>query len=120
MKPIRCEASGEAFTIYQSEDGSYCCPVCGALEFSIPPYDSEGRPSFEMCHCGFEFGYDDSPLASKDAVVGIQANWSRWRRGWVERAVVSPEAFATLEGQLKNIRLRLAFDLLVVPEENET
>lgn len=119
MKPIRCQTEDEAFVIYQVEDGGYCCPVCGAIGFHIPPYDTEGCASFEMCRCGFKFGYDDSPLASKDAAVGIQANWSRWRRRLIGRAAVNSETLASFEKQLKNIRIRLAFDLLDVPEENE-
>lgn len=119
MKSIRCRTADEAFVIYQAEDGGYCCPICGAVEFHIPPYDTEGHASFEMCSCGFEFGYDDSPLASREAVVGIQANWSRWRRRLIDQAAVNSKVLASLEKQLTNIRIRLAFDLIDVPEENE-
>ena len=117
MKPIRCQSSDESFTIYQAEDGSYCCPVCGAIEFKIPPYELNGGASFEMCTCGFEFGYDDCPLASKDAISGIEANWRRWRKKLIEQTAVNTAKLDKLEKQLKNIRIRLAFDLIDVPEE---
>lgn len=119
MKPIRCQTADENFVIYQVEDGGYCCPVCGAINFHIPPYDTEGNASFEICNCGFEFGYDDSPLASLEAVLGIQANWRRWRRRLINQAAVNSESLASLEKQLKSIRIRLAYDLIDVQEDNE-
>ena len=70
-----------------------------------------------MCDCGFEFGFDDSPLASGEAVEGIGANWIRWRRRLINGATRSPSEFATLEQRLLRIGRRLAFDLLDVPTE---
>ena len=120
MNRIRCKKADETFDIHQADDGRYCCPVCGAAEFRIPPYYANGHASFEMCSfCEFEFGFDDSPLASDTAIEGIQANWKRWRRKIIERSAATSETLAHLEGQLKNIRIRLVYDLLDVPEENE-
>ena len=83
----------------------------------IPMTGRPPSPSFEMCECGFEFGFDDSPLASSEAVEGIEANWIRWRRPLIETATRSPSEFAALEQRLLRIGRRLAFDLLDVPTE---
>ena len=99
------------------DDGSYCCPVCGSPEFDSPPYDEAGSASFQMCTCGFEFGFDDSPLASEEAIEGIQANWKRWRRKVIDKTAKKAESLVNLQSQLKNIQIRLAFDLIDVQEE---
>lgn len=119
MKTHSCHhPSGEIFVLYQTESGSYLCPVCGRDEFSEAPYSDDGSPSFEMCTCGFEFGFDDSPSASSDAVEGIEANWKRFRRGLIDSAVAEGSAaIAELETRLRRIGRRLAFDLLDVPLE---
>lgn len=117
MKKIECIAPSETFILYQMDDGNYCCPVCGSPEFTEPPYSEDGQPSFQMCSCDFEFGYDDSPLASPDAIDGIQNNWKKWRRKIIDASIKDKETFKQLEAQLKNIKVRLAFDLIDVQEE---
>ncbi len=52
---------GSTAILYCSESGSWACPICGSVELSQPPYYSDGSASFDMCSCGFEFGYDDDP-----------------------------------------------------------
>lgn len=64
--------------VVSTEEPPYACPVCGACELSVPPYeiwpppadlrldppyeDQLGAPSYEVCpNCGFEFGNDDNP-----------------------------------------------------------
>ena len=116
MKTHSCHhPSGEVFVLHQAKSGLYLCPVCGRESFAEPPYSEEGSPSFEMCECEFEFGFDDSPLASDDAVEGIEANWIRWRRRLIDTATRSRSEFATLEQRLLRIGRRLAFDLIDVP-----
>jgi len=117
MKKLVCASGTERFTIFQADDGHFCCPVCGAADLSIAPYTEHGGASFEMCECGFEFGFDDSPLASAEAVDGIRANWRRWRRKVIDEASRDAEALERLERQLKNIGVRLAFDLIDVEDE---
>ena len=117
MKKVVCVAPSETFAILQADDGSYLCPVCGARLPSAPYYE-DGGASFQMCSCGFEFGFDDSPLASSEAVEGIRANWKRWRRKVIDEASSSKESLARLERQLNNIGVRLAFDLIDVEDEN--
>jgi hypothetical protein len=119
MKTRSCHhPSGEVFVLHQADSGLYLCPVCGRESFAEPPYSDDGSPSFEMCECGFEFGFDDSPLASGEAVEGIEANWIRWRRRLIDAATRSPSEFAALEQRLLRIGRRLAFDLLDVPTES--
>jgi hypothetical protein len=118
MKAHSCHhPSGEVFTLHQAESGLYLCPVCGRESFVEPPYSGDGWPSFEICDCGFEFGFDDSPCASREAIEGIEANWTRWRRRLIDCATKSPAEFAELEQRLSRIGRRLAFDLLDVPAD---
>ena len=115
MKKLKCYTNdGEEFTIYQTSEGNYCCPVCGEDNFITAPYSEIGEASFDICKCGFQFGYDDSPLATKDAVEGVVANWKRWRRTLIEEAVKSRESLENLEATLRNINIELAFDLIDV------
>jgi hypothetical protein len=118
MKTHSCHhPSGEVFVLHQAESGVYLCPVCGSESFVEPPYFDDGSASFEMCDCGFEFGFDDSPIASSEAVEGIEANWIRWRRRLIDAATRSPTEFAALEQSLLRIGRRLAFDLIDVATE---
>ena len=117
MKISHCVTEqGEAFELRQCDNGTYCCPVCGSAEFTEPPYSEDGKGSFEMCSCGFEFGFDESPEASSDAVEGVQANWRRWRLRLIEEVKRGERDLAALEGSLERLDIRLAFDL--IPVEN--
>jgi hypothetical protein len=121
MKINHCvNSEGEHFIIFQNEEGYYCCPICGSPEFEESPYDESGRPLFEICSCGFEFGYDDTPLASKHAVEGIIANWDRWRLKVIEKSATSKVKLETLEKNLNNLGIKLAFDLIPVKENKNT
>ena len=111
--------TGERFNIYRTEDGIYYCPVCGSGGLKSPPYYENGSPSFEMCECGFEFGYDDSPFVTRGAVEGIKENWTRWRKKLIHEASADSKRLSALEAQLKNINIKLTFDLIDVEEENK-
>ena len=111
---------GENFVIFQNSDGVYLCPVCGSPEFDEPPYDEHGQASFQMCSCGFEFGFDDSALASKEALEGIVSNWDRWRLKVIERNKHSKDSLMKLEANLKEIGFKLAFDLIPVRDDENT
>ena len=75
----------------------FACPVCGAEELSVPPYEdwppspgvvlsppyhrTLGGASFEICpNCGFEFGYDDDAGAN-----GIGFSFEAWRTQWEQQ-----------------------------------
>ena len=112
--------SGEIIALRQDKDGAFLCPVCGRNDFYEPPYSDSGSPSFEICECGFQFGFDDSSLAANDAVEGIEKNWVRWRRRLIDSAKRDPEELKDLERRLYRIGRRLAFDLVDVElEEGE-
>jgi hypothetical protein len=121
MKICHCvNKEGEHFTILQNDDGIYCCPICGSPEFEETPYDENGSASFQMCSCGFEFGYDDSPLASEEAVEGIVANWDRWRLKVIKKRASSKTELEKLENNLHNLNIDLAFDLIPVKRNEDT
>ena len=121
MKQQHCVTDeGEHFVIFQNDDGVYLCPVCGSPEFNEPPYYTDGQASFQMCSCGFEFGFDDSALASDEALEGVVPNWDRWRLKVIERNKHSKASLMKLETNLKTIGVRLAFDLIPVGDDENT
>jgi hypothetical protein len=121
MKTIHCvNDAGEYFAILKNEQGTFICPVCGSPEFKEAPYNEDGTASFQMCSCGFEFGFDDSPLASKEAVEGIVNNWDRWRLKVIEKCSHSKQDLEKLENNLDNLGIYLAFDLIPVKRNENT
>lgn len=72
----------------------FSCPVCGAVELTVKPYEDWpvedvetltppyehvlGRPSYEVCpNCGFEFGNDDNPgTAAPQSFADYRAEWT--------------------------------------------
>jgi len=121
MKEHHCVSQySEHFIILENDEGVYLCPVCGSAEFNEPPYDENGSPSFQMCSCGFEFGFDDSNLASKEALEEIVPNWDRWRLKVVDRNKHTKQDLERLEHNLKQIGYRLAFDLIPMKVNDNT
>lgn len=98
------QPSGEVISLYQDADGTWCCLVCGSIELKDQPYYAEGGASFEMCSvCGFEFGFDDEPLASGTEISGIRNNWIHWRKKLLTGASLEKARYDMLIEQLKNI-----------------
>ena len=104
----------------QNDEGKYLCPVCGSAEFKEPPYDENGNPSFQMCSCGFEYGFDDSHLASNEALEEVVANWDRWRLKVIDKNKHTKQSLEHLEHNLKQIGYKLAFDLIPVKINDNT
>ena len=95
--------SGETLTLYQHADGRWLCPVCGSPELGQAPYLENGAASFEMCSCGFEFGFDDDPGASATALSSVVENLERWRSAVAAKHRGSAEQLAALRLRLKSI-----------------
>lgn len=96
--------------IYQAENGLWACPVCGSVELEAQPYFGEGSTSFEMCSCGFEFGFDDDPGASAQADQEVQVNWERWRARFLTRFRLHPRAHAQVVQRLRAIGIETSGD----------
>lgn len=94
---------GTNASIYQAESGDWACPVCGSVELKQAPYFGDGAASFEMCSCGFEFGFDDDPGASATALSAVQENWARWRIRFLSRFRSHSGALAEVAGRLRAI-----------------
>jgi hypothetical protein len=94
---------GSTAILYCSESGSWACPICGSVELSQPPYYSDGSASFDMCSCGFEFGYDDDPGASPEADPSVPSNWSKWRARFLRKVQAHPGALAQVTERLRAI-----------------
>jgi hypothetical protein len=73
-----------------------------------------------MRSCGFEFGFDDSSLASNEALEGIVLNWDRWRLKVIDKNKHAKQSLETLEHNLEQIGSRLAFDLIPVKIDGST
>jgi hypothetical protein len=71
--------NGATVLLTISPDGYCYCPVCGekAREKDWRPYDNEGTPSYDICSCGFEYGYDDTGEPPYDE------SWKRYRERWL-------------------------------------
>ncbi len=61
-----------------------------------------------MCRCGFEFGFDDDPGASREATDSVHENWCRWRERFLRKVRAHPTAFAQVVERLKAIGVELA------------
>lgn len=122
MKEHHCVTTeGEYFILYENEEGAHICPVCGSAELASPAYDCEGRPSFQMCSCEFEYGYDDTPSASSRAIGGgIQKNWESWRLKVIKRSSYLTSTLRKCERNLQNLGISLAHDLIPVKNEQNT
>ena len=104
--------------LFQTENGTHVCPVCGSPELYSPAYNEGGLPSFQMCSCGFEFGFDDTPSASSRAVEGgIQANWDFWRLKVVKRSSYLTSTLEKCQENLKNIGISLGYDLIPIKNQ---
>lgn len=94
---------GTDATLYRAESGDWACPVCGSVELSTQPYYSDGGGSFDMCSCGFEFGFDDDPGASAEAVPSVAENWAAWRARFLQKLQSRPQALVRVTERLRAI-----------------
>ncbi len=71
--------NGTDFTLILSDDGFCYCPVCGELSRNKEwrPYDNEGYPSYDICSCGFEYGFDDG------GELPYEKSWQLYREKWL-------------------------------------
>ncbi|MEP0263074.1 hypothetical protein [Dokdonia sp.] len=97
----------EKIILIISDDGYCNCPVCGvkAIYKDWRPYDTEGNPSYDICSCGFEYGFDDSGVPPYDK------SWERYRDEWLLGEIENerPPRLTLLEKkeQLKNIGVEI-------------
>jgi hypothetical protein len=71
--------NGEKIVLTISADGYCYCPVCGEKSKNMDwrPYDSEGHPSYDICSCGFEYGFDDG------SEPPYEESWRAYRQKWL-------------------------------------
>jgi len=94
---------GATAVLYRGDSGKWACPVCGSVELTQAPYFSDGGGSFEMCSCGFEFGFDDDPGASKNAGPSVAENWRKWRFRFLRKLKAHPKALSEVTERLQKI-----------------
>lgn len=64
------------------DENDYCfCPVCGIKVENEKwrPYDKDGLPTYDICECGFEYGFDDS------GTPPYEGGWIRYRMRWLNK-----------------------------------
>lgn len=61
-----------------SEDGFALCPVCGdkANHKEFRAYEKGGYPSYAICSCGIEYGFE----CNADST---EIDWTRYRTKWI-------------------------------------
>ena len=98
---------GEILVLYQNDTGLWCCPICGSPELDSAPYYENGSPSFQMCSCDFEYGFDDDPMASGNAVEGVKNNWDLWRNKLLSSLSNKSEEYQKIKSDLKKIGIEI-------------
>ena len=96
--------SGEEIYLTISPEGYCFCPVCGVMieDADWRPYYQNGLPSYDICSCGFQFGYDDGSAPSKKSWAGYR---ERWLQGKVKNEKPPILSLSQKKQQLKNIGL---------------
>lgn len=90
-----------------SDDGYCFCPICGikANNKEWRPYNEEGYPSYDICSCGFEYGYDDSGEPPYDKCWEIYRG--KWLIGQIEHERPPILTLSQKKKQLKNLGINL-------------
>ncbi|WP_282081576.1 hypothetical protein [Aquimarina algiphila] len=75
--------NGEKVELNISSDEYCCCPVCRRKsdDKEWRPYDKNGHPSYDICSCGFEYGFDD------DGEPPYEKSWSNYRKKWLNNEI---------------------------------
>tara|TARA_R110000850_G_scaffold180780_1_gene306243 strand:+ start:57 stop:392 length:336 start_codon:yes stop_codon:yes gene_type:complete len=73
------EQLGFSIPLTVTDDGYCFCPVCGykSNNKSWRPYNTKGYPSYDICKCGFEYGYDCGPDGP------LENDWAHYRLKWL-------------------------------------
>ena len=93
----------EKVILHISKSGTCFCPVCGNESNSKDwrPYNQKGVPSYDICFCGYQFGYDD------DGEPPYEKSWeafrTKWLKGEVEIEIKPSLSLNEKREQLKNI-----------------
>ncbi len=78
-KEVIITDKGAQIELTISSDGYCFCPVCGEKPNNKEwrPYDEFGFPSYDICTCGFEYGFDDS------GEPPYEKSWASYRQKWL-------------------------------------
>ena len=93
--------SGDQIILTISNDGYCFCPVCGhkAQNKEWRPYANDGFPSYDICQCGFEYGFDDGGEAP------YEKSWDSYRLKWLNKDPdYSPSKNMTKDEKLKQLK----------------
>ena len=95
--------TGEKAKLFKNANGYWHCPVCGSPELESAAYLEGGSGSFQMCSCGFEFGFDDEPSASVTEIKTVLGNWEHWREKKLQYMQKDSLEFKTIKENLHEI-----------------
>ncbi|MBD3638037.1 MAG: hypothetical protein HUJ25_11850 [Crocinitomicaceae bacterium] len=70
--------NGQTIELIVDSKGFCFCPVCGerANVKVWRPYDKFGYPTYDICSCGFEYGFDDG------GEPPYEKSWENYRTKW--------------------------------------
>jgi len=99
--------SGESVEFIRCENGYWRCPVCGSPEHESVPYLEDGSGSFQICSCGFEFGFDDTPSACGTTIKSVVGNWEYWRKEKMKYRLLTSKKSEEMKSNLKSIGVEI-------------
>ncbi|WP_444946647.1 hypothetical protein ACJJIP_08455 [Microbulbifer sp. VTAC004] len=99
--------NGEKATMFKHANGYWHCPVCGSPELGSPAYLEDGSGSFQICSCGFEFGFDDEPSASGAKIDSVIGNWEVKRHRKLQYLSSKSDQYKELLTNLRCIGIEL-------------
>lgn len=95
--------NGSIIELVLSSNGNCFCPVCGeeSPDKEWRPYDKKGYPSYDICSCGFQYGFDDFGESS------YENSWKIYREKWINNKIdnhfISTKTKEEKIRQLKNL-----------------
>ncbi|WP_444905450.1 hypothetical protein [Microbulbifer sp. SSSA008] len=79
-----------------------------ALSWGAPVYLEDGSGSFQICSCGFEFGFDDEPSASGTKIDSVIGNWEVKRHRKLQYLSSKSDQYKELLTNLRCIGIELS------------
>jgi hypothetical protein len=100
---IKSEYQDYQFKLILDNNGFCFCPICG-IKSEDPewrPYNDDGTPTYDICECGFEYGFDDN------GIPPYEKSWKIFREKWIKEELDFGDSkrknFKEKKVQLKNI-----------------
>ncbi len=103
---VKHQQSGSEIKMPISNDGFALCPVCGEKSENkdFRAYDNTATPSYGICGCGIEYGYECNSDSTEE-------DWNRYRTKWLNEELDFGNSKKMIRSrkieQLKNIGVKI-------------